>query len=337
MNKKFIIFLLMYASVANTGQLQVLAVPGMNGVGAKPDYIQKILGQNARVHEVPTPGITLPKSITRHVPLSSGPGFITADLGGSLCMRHINKAYKNINGPMIGFGASQGSAGITKLAAHPTTRLQAVIVEAVLASPSNAILHNAANMGFESLTKYAIARYALPYFAKFMFPFYWPFTQQPIQALHNIPKHIPIIIIHAQNDPETPYEDACAFYREACLQRLTEKNVYFIRVPDFGHVNLMEDDSSHDIKNREAIQRILKKHNVLPTASIEVGDLREYQPSYEEAAIVEHHRKLMAQVRNHNYIGYTLKSVTAAALIRYVLKTGMDMVQQITFLSGASV
>lgn len=231
--------------------LVVYAVPGQNGLGSEEGYVQQVLGNDLRVVKVGTPSIL-------------------ADLGQSGCQGYLRDALQKEDKPGIVYATSQGTAtAINYLAScDKKENIQALVLEAVLASGNSAIHHTLT--GTSGVNDASYSYYILPYLARIVFPCYRAAGEQPIKALDNLPKDIPIIIVHSKNDMQLPYDGACALYYG--LRSKGNDNVYFISKDGFSHINILYSDPE-----RNVVRSILKKHDLLKT-SPEVSDLSEFQP-----------------------------------------------------------
>ena len=68
---------------------------------------------------------------------------------------------------------------------------------------------------------------------------YKPSGQQAIDSIQQIPKSIPIVIVHSKDDPVTPYSGSKAlYYARKC--KAGAKNVYHISVDGPNHTNILE-------------------------------------------------------------------------------------------------
>lgn len=271
-------------------KLRIYAVPGQNGCGSEPWYIEKVFeGHQIDITQVPTPDILI-------------------DLGQSLCIQPLRKVISKENQKGILYLSSQGSAtGLNYLVEDRGNRINAVIIESVLISGNDAICHTIKNhgedivQGSSGLPEKPLAYYWLPYMAKTQFPCYWPGGKQVIKSLSAIPTDIPIIIIHSKKDRQLSYGGACALYYG--LRDYGNNNVYFISKEGSDHIRIIKDE-----KDKQAIQYILKRHNILPQDENYMDeddvDLALYQPNYEQYKHL--YDDLLYKEINHERIGYVL-------------------------------
>lgn len=267
----------------DTQPLVVYTIPGIDGSGSGADYVKKVLGSNIKIVKVGTPD------------------FLT-DLGQYFCSRYLTDALQKESREGIVYATSQGTATALN---YPDEKIQALILESVLASGNSAICHRAngplINMPF--LKYIPFSYYWVPYLATFYCLGYRPAGKQPIKSLDALCKNIPIIIVHSKEDFQLSYNDACAVYYGLRLNG--NKNVYLIISKKEGsHTNILEDSE----REKTIIRQILQEHGLLRDSGLEEDleelNLSEFQP--DPAPFKKHYYDLKAKETKHEYVEYAL-------------------------------
>lgn len=282
-------------------ETHLVIIPGQNGCGG--DNINTVLPQFNETSIHPT----------------GTPNFPYIDFGQSQCIKHLEQTMqpllnnKDIDNIII-HASSQGTATALNYTATNQRKIKALILEAPLLSGNSAILHNT----FPTTTS-SLIYYGLPYLAKVIFPFYAPAGQQPILTCDSIPNDLPIIIMHATEDPQLSFTDAKALY--AHLKNQGNNNVYFLPIDDYCHVNML---SSND-KELAVINAILKKYE-LPCASsvlskTEEIPLTEYQPEPERSSLL-HFITLKNRENNLYFIDLFVKGAFWGFIFYILHRTG---------------
>ncbi len=271
--------------------MPVIAVSSLCGRGGSSEYIQDVLG------------VDQSNIIRAKAPL------IRRDLGQEKCMQLMGDAVNGITGDKcLIFASSQGAAtALNYLAMHyKGTKIKGLVLEGPLMSGNSTIHHtmNSKLAGkFSKIGKFPLSRYWLPYAAKIAFPWYAPSGTQAIKNLKNIPKDIPIVIIHSNNDHQVPFDDACALYYG--LRKNGNNNVYFLRFNADAHLNTL-------YLNKAVVGQlrlILKNHDLIDQdgekMDLEVQpDALQYQSQYR--ALMDHERKhwlIGRYVKLSGYVG----------------------------------
>ncbi|HVX00974.1 MAG TPA: hypothetical protein VHA52_11140 [Candidatus Babeliaceae bacterium] len=256
--------------------LHIYAIPGQNGLGSSELYIKGLLnGEDIKVHQVETP---------KFFP----------DLGQYRCMSYLGKKLNAQEAePGIIIATSQGTA--TALNSAGDEKIRGLILEAVLASGNDAIIHTLkgplANQS--RFTNLPLSYYWLPYVVKLVFPCYWPAGKQPIKSIADIPNDKPIVIVHSERDPQLSYEGACALYYGLCAQG--NVNTYLISKNDNRHIDICSG------KDGEVIKAILRKHKLLPYGITEENvDLNAYRPDFKQFKAL--YDSLISKEKKHDYI-----------------------------------
>ena len=254
----------------------IVIVPGHNGEGG--GNISLFFDHPRRVHRSPTPS------------------YFYADLGQNNCLAMLKETMDNImpqEQRVIIYASSQGTATALNYVAQYPHRIAALILEAVLPSGNQTIVHTVEKTMISDIKKVPGSQWWVPYLAKTSMPFYDPKGPQAILNVDRIP-NIPIIIIHSRFDLQTPFEGAQALY--AGLQRSDHPNTYLIAIEEIGHVLMIK---PNDIEIIHAVQSILWHNSVFFDAKfrgLPKKDLKKYQPNFEECNI--HYEKLVAQEEN---------------------------------------
>jgi hypothetical protein len=305
----------------------LVVIPGQNGTGGQ--NLTYVLPQfeEGRIYHVETPS-SLP------------------DLGQNKCMSYLKKTMASQNillftEHVIMHASSQGTATamnhfeeIKRGAAveikggpwrkdpfyaqqdHSLKKVKALILESVLLTGNSAIEHTARNrQGISFPGSY----YCLPYITKIIFPFYAPAGQQAIFACDSLPLDLPIIILHAPEDPQLSFRDAQALY--AYLKYKGNKNVYFMSIQDGYHILLIKKGD----QETKVLQAILYKYNLLPDQtqytsvekeSLSSVDLIPYQPE-EKQEWLDHFHNLRNKEKRIQKLDYAVKG-TFLAFICYI-------------------
>jgi hypothetical protein len=306
--KKFIIMLFIFSTqqfiftMEEKKALHVYAIPGQNGLGSEQSYIKGILGNRVVITAIETPE--------------------NPDLGQETCIKPLRDALATMkkDEKTIIYATSQGAASALNRWAEDTNyQIKAMILEAPLVSGNSAILHTLKGplMNLPTIASLPFAYYWIPYFAKILYPRYWPAGKQPIKAVEDMPiNNIPIILIHSKNDPQLSYDDTCALY--CGLRAYGNKNVYLISKPNMAHINIISENA-----DKRIIQNILKKHGLLSDDKDEEGttyDLSSYQPN--PAQFKDLYDNLMRKENNHeiitNIVGLGVCGVLLNALLTYI-------------------
>lgn len=258
--------------------VKVLAIPGMNGGGSDAKYVKRIL-------EVPKADIITVQT-PRWLP----------DLGQQRCMKLLDEVVKKGgNEDYLIHATSQGGAtALNYTALHDKgVHIKGMILEAPLVHGNSAIHHTMQGplaAPFSAIGKLPFSYYWLPYATKLIYPFYRPGGTQAIHSVKDIPKDMPIIIIHALEDPQISIDDASALYH--ALRKTGHNNVYFLRVYSNDHLYIIKRD---DDKLKNQIHTILKKHGLLHVdRQINTSDIQPDYMQYEK-----HYRNLMDKEKNH--------------------------------------
>jgi hypothetical protein len=265
----------------SASQLHMYAVPGQNGLPGQ-GYVERLFNkQQVKITHVATP---------RWFP----------DFGQRMCMRLLRKLLKRESDPYGIHASSQATETVLNdIAQHPDDKMRVCILEACMASGNSTIYHTL-NRSDSQITKLPYAYYWLPYVAKFLYPFYSPAGKQAIKSVENIRNKGPFVIIHADNDPQTPYEGACALYHGL---RKNGNTVYFMRIsPEYlQHIFLLDERSTE----QNDFLRILKKHQLIHDETLQdVTDkeLEKYQPNHELPCYKKAYEELVAKERMHTKI-----------------------------------
>lgn len=301
--KNTLSIIMLLNSIAAIGMQQgltVYSIPGQNGLGSEPDYIQAILDGNSRnpieIIQVPTP---------------SG---VRADLGQDNCIKHLANAIqkqKRTHQNAIIYATSQGTAtAINYLAdtkdTDPQNKIDGLVLEATLASGNSAVHHTVSGplMGLSSLASIPFSYYWMPYISKALFPFYWPGGKQPIKSIEKLPTTLPIIIAHSENDPQLSFNDACALYYR--LRTTGNDNVYLIPFKGARHIQVMGPSEEHPAL---LLRAILAKHNLLQKEKQHIPSVFQPDPQQFKAQ----YDALIAREKWHNRLKYAIGTGAAAA------------------------
>jgi hypothetical protein len=294
-----------YANGTEQKQLHVYAIPGQNGLGSEVPYVQNLLGSaSITITPVPTPTYII-------------------DLGQNRCIHYLRKSIRegNANHTSIIHATSQGTATALNYVASEDKgkNIKALILEAAFGSGNSAIHHTVDKlMHVPWLVNLPFSYYWLPYTAKYVFPFYWPFGKQAITSIKNIPADMPVVIAHSKNDRQLSYDDACALYYGLRIQG--NDNVYLITKNGNKHLNILRSED-----DKRVVCAILEKHGLFercsnPDDSI---DLCLYQPDYVQ--FKNQYDVLIGREKNHVRLGYALGAVTFAAISHLLSKSEMQL------------
>lgn len=268
-------------------KLHVLAIPGQNGMGSQPEYVESLLGaHNVNVTPVPTPSVL-------------------ADLGQGFCMSHLRKTVAATNAhTSIVHATSQGTAtalnyvGLEDQGKH----VKALILESVLASGNSAIYRTVTGPAMQlPVDKIPFSYYWLPYPASLACPSYVPGGKQAIKSIEHIPTNLPVIIAHSEGDIQLPVSGARALYYR--LRERGNENVYLILKQGIQHIYVLGNQNGNDAA---VVQAILTKHNLLlaDDKTKKEMDLAPYQPDHK--LFKKDYENLMGKEKNHQRIAYTL-------------------------------
>lgn len=210
----------------------VYCVPGMNGIAPGRGYMARAFGMRH-----------VPAAINYH--LVETPDFFSnfhiPDLGQNMCIRLLKKklasAAQNAS-PNIIHASSQGAAAVLNYLGSIRDnrhKIDLVILESPVVSGNSAIVHTLKD---SPLSYVPGANYVLPYLAQCMLPTYRPSGMQGITSAEHIDRSIPIIMIHSEDDRETPFSDCCALYHLLRAQKRT--NIFFVKKQGHRHLCLLD-------------------------------------------------------------------------------------------------
>lgn len=187
-------------------------------------------------------------------------------------------------------GVSQGTATLLNWLARREHKEQesitgAIVLEAVLGTPSSAICHTVKNFK-PMVSSIPGSRYWLPLAAKFKFPSYNPYGINALESAEKISPNIPVIIMHNRTDQQLSINDARKLY---CVLRKKSDRVYLIEsnLRIQAHIDILAHEGSESaLKKIGAIQAIYKKYGLPYYSQIQLPhDLSEFQPSIEEVQV----------------------------------------------------
>lgn len=362
MKKSTVVFILFFAPILlgmehRENPLTVYAVPGQNVKGGESWYIKDIFGGKTNVIFVPTPSLYDGSSLeTAKIPDLSSTSYFgqIPDFGQHNCLEHLQKTMAHTHKDdekFIFHGTSQGTATILNYLAQPNAKKPAaVILESVLGSGNSAIHHtvNSAlyfvrygfswtnfkinfkakeNAAFKTIAKYTLAYYWMPYFATMFFPPYRPSSGlQAIKSVSAIPNDIPIIIIHAIDDPQLSHDDACALYYG--LVQNGNQNVYFIPKDGCEHIRLL----AYSDPGKNIVRQILRDHTVLKRRQAVIIDSAIYKPDPE--LYKEQYENLLNKELNHEkFFKMLFYGVPTTALFMMCYFTSSQIGRLISYLS----
>jgi len=311
MKKFFLLFSLAFCShsigAMDKPKATILAIPGQNGLGSEPEYIQNCFGDDVDVRKVKTPSLGI-------------------DFGQKFCMKHLSNAIKlEKNKNLVIHATSQGTAtALNYLATMHKNRknqnkeIKALILESAMISGNNAIEHTVQGdlMKMPFLTRLPFSYYWLPYCCKVLFPLYKPSGKQVIKSIKNLPKDIPVVIIHSKNDQQLPCEGAFALYYG--LRSMGNNNVYIIcKNYSEQHLNLL---CPLPYYITQIIYKILHTHNIAindayPAIDNSI-DLKQYQPNPD--GFKGTHDDILNKELWHEKLWY-LGFASCTAIISYIL------------------
>ncbi len=273
----------------------VYAIPAQNGLGSGPEYIHTVFNISGdAIVPVPTP--------------------LSADLGQNRCVDLLKKTIeKNPAQKAIIHATSQGTAtALNYLAHYDDESIAALILEAPLASGNSAIIHTLKgpltqdNSSLKTLAQLPGAYYTIPYGAKIEFPSYWPAGKQAIKSAAKISSTLPIILVHAKNDPQISYDDTLALYY--ALRSHGNNNVYLISKDGSRHINLLTSD-----RDKKIACAILGAYDLLETHEYDhTIDLLDYQPAHESYKNL--YEEFIRKEKNHERIAFASCIAMAAGL-----------------------
>lgn len=278
--------------------LTVYAIPGQNGLGSEPEYIQEILQPDSKnqveIIEVSTP--------------TWG-----ADLGQNNCIQRLSNAIekqKRQHHNAILYATSQGTATALNYLAHahnndPANKIDGLVLEATLASGNSAVHHTVTGplMSLSNLGQAPFSYYWIPYLAKALMPTYWPGGKQPIKSIEKISTKLPILIIHSKQDPQLSFDDACALYYG--LRQSGNENVYLIPFDQMAHIQILAGSNVA----AQAVREILTKHKLLQKDRS--TDLSLYQPNPDQ--FKAQYDALITKERIHDRLKYCISAGACAA------------------------
>ncbi len=277
--KKYILFLTFFSinclslsllSMENTNDLHAIILPGQNGSGGE-NFHKGVIPHNSTFSRYETPQ-----------------SFWSVDLGQGNCIKDFENQLnqdKDKDRDLVLYGTSQGTATMINWLAQQSqeqqSKVKVLVLESVLGSGNHAILHTV------SPTYIPFARFWMPYAAKLDFPTYNPLGQQALNSVKKLPKKLPIILVHATQDPQLPVNDARKLYCK--LKEQGNENVYLIEKNTYTHFPLTSSPRSSTVPDEhitQAINCIYQKHN-LPyndKKACEISDrvLKRYQPTVKD-------------------------------------------------------
>lgn len=231
------------------------------------------------------------------------------DLGQGNCVAHFESQIpeqlklgainKRQHEKYLLYGVSQGTATITNWVAQmphneQQEKIGGIVLESTLGSGNSAIMHNAQRIDrVKALTYLPFSRLWVPWVAKFKFPTYNPLGKQAISSAKKISPNIPVVIMHAPNDPETSINDSRRLYCK--LRENGNQNAYLFEIDTEKevHVDLFDHDRQKDRKIA-ALQAIYKKHNLPHNSGMVIPNVvpQEVQPPVEE---------VRQRIKNHDW------------------------------------
>jgi hypothetical protein len=222
---------------------------------------------------------------------------------------------------MILHGSSQGTATAINYAAKNPNNVTCLILESIILSGNRHIDHTFTTIIWPPLQYLPAHYYIPPYTTRIGFPWYSPVGEQPINNVYNLPKDLPIIIVHDPKDGDAPFEDAQALYAFLTFVQKNKK-VYLItpKSKKGEHINLLTKTHTKEIS---AINAILKKHYVLsshPKDPLDT-DLKPYQPEAQLEWLDHFYDILNKETNLQKYIDPTIKKVgtVGACALLYAL------------------
>jgi hypothetical protein len=262
------------------------------------------------------------------------PDLSHADLGQKNCLRcfesELEKNQAALNHKKyILLGQSQGTATITKWVAQLSPKEQnekvgCMVLEGVLGSGNSAIMHVAERMDYlKALTYMPFSRLWVPWVGKAAFMrSYNPWGKQPLSSAKKISPDIPVVIMHAPNDPQLSINDARKLY--CTLKQNGNKNVYLFEIdtPKEEHTDLLSKIKDKDKKDTimRTVQAIYKKHklpnNFMPPHEVinpNPVNFRELQPSVQEVR-----QRIKNQDWKKRYVRNTVDILSAGLALGYL-------------------
>ena len=240
------------------------------------------------------------------------------DLGQRRCVKNLRREFSEYNLPdaIILYGHSQGCATVLNYLADMdecvAEKIKCVILEAPVLSGNSAIIHTLRRNGgsfLQRIAKLPLSYYWLPYFAKFMFPFYWPAGRQPVKSIDQIPNNIPIIIVHSRYDSQVPYDGSCALYYKLRSSG-SNNNVYFIAKDSGDHIQILQ-----NVSEAAVVRSILAKHRILATSDdlAQRIECSAYQPDHRQFKPI--YDALIRKENNHVRLKYAAYGLGLGACI----------------------
>ena len=270
--------------------LRVFVIPGQNNLGLQNDYVSRNTGiAHDKIYRVDTPT-----------------AYFSVDLGQSGCMKKLEHALDKEEDDYLVYANSQGTATAgtwlaqNSRAAH---RCRALVLESVMASGNDTICNTMIHR-IPWLKKVPGLYYFLPYLAKLPFPSYSPAGAQAIKSAKDLFIDGPVIIVHSELDPETPYEGARALYHALRKRR---RDVYLIPETKEGHINLM------NISNDNPVRTILAYHRLVPGApQVAKSKISPFQP--DPAGHKAAHDELITKEQRHTWVSRGLWTASFASV-----------------------
>jgi hypothetical protein len=250
------------------------------------------------------------------------------DLGQGNCISHFERQIpeqlklgatnKRRHEKYLLYGVSQGTATVTNWVAQmphaeQQEKIGGIILESTLGSGNSAIMHNAERMA-KPITYLPFSRVWTPWVAKTMFPTYNPLGKQALKSAKKISPQIPVVIMHAPNDPELSINDSRKLYCK--LRENGNQNAYLFEIDTDKevHVDLFDHDRQKDRKIA-ALQVIYKKHNLPHNSEMVIPNEvpKEFQPSVQE---------VRRRIKNHDwkkrYVRNVIDIVSAGLALGYL-------------------
>ena len=181
------------------------------------------------------------------------------DFGQRNCVARFQEQYAQLNKATqakqnIFYGVSQGTATLINWLTHKHDDAgkvvlrphaeqekiaQAVVLEAVLGSGNNAIMHYA-TQAMPAVSYLPLSRAWSPWVAKAIkYPSYKPYGQQMLSSIQHLSPNISAIMKYDRNDPETSPDDARQAYINA--RKAKHNRVYLMETGDGQqrHIDLL--------------------------------------------------------------------------------------------------
>ena len=288
----------------------LVVVPGQNGFGGGnvTTVLPHFADNRNLIHHVETPSIII-------------------DFGQNRCAGYLKKVMSPLDKTII-HASSQGTATALNFTASHPEKVSALILEAVMLSGNSAISHTTKKLILPGISSLPGSYYWLPYAAKVIFPFYSPAGNQPIHNIDKLPKDLPIIILHCEQDTQLSFNDAQSLY--AAL-RQKNNNVYLLPINSQSwpiHVEMLNKGAGEI----NIINAILQKHklphdqdkaNSINLTSI---DLIKIQPIVSDTVNNEwltHFNELLRKENKIWYIDWGVKTAFYAFLTYILYRTGV--------------